>query len=61
MNNEIRIIQYNRERADNALSAYSALVSLEAIRPELKHNPAWTVLRQDAYENFCLAFEEVGQ
>jgi len=45
--------------AADAFSAHCAMVSLEAIRPELKHNPAWTVLRQDAYENFTLAFEAV--
>ena len=57
----IRLIKYNRQRADNAFDAYSALYAMEAVRPDLRDNPAWVVLRQDAYENFALAFEEVGQ
>jgi hypothetical protein len=57
----IRIIKCNRKRADDAFYAYSALYAIEEMRPDLRDNPAWVMLRQDAYENFALAFEEVGQ
>ena len=57
----IRLIRYNRQRADNAFRAHCALLATEAMQPDLCDNPAWVVLRQNAYENFSLAFEEVGQ
>lgn len=57
----IRLIRYNRDRAENAFAAHCALLATEAVRPDLRDNPAWVVLRQDAYENFALAFEEVGK
>jgi hypothetical protein len=57
----IRLIRYNRQRADNAFHAHCALLATEAMQPDLRDNPAWVVLRQDAYENFVLAFEEAGQ
>lgn len=57
----LRLIRYNRQRADNAFEAHSALIAAEIMRPALRDNPAWVVLRQDAYENFALAFEEVGK
>lgn len=53
----VPVIRYNEARAAEAFEAHCALLLLERINPALRDNPAWTVLRQDAYENFELAFE----
>lgn len=53
------IIRYDEKRATDAFAAHKALIECERMRPELRHNPAWTVLRQDAFENFTLAFEAI--
>lgn len=57
----IRLINWDRLSAERAFNVHAALLGLEELRPELKHNPFWTMTRQDAYERFALAFEEVGQ
>lgn len=56
----IRLIRWNKLRAEQAFAVHANLLGLEELRPELKHNPFWTMIRQDAYERFSLAFEEVG-
>ncbi len=53
----VPVIRYNETRAAHAYEAHCALLFIERINPGLRDNPAWTVLRQDAYENFELAFE----
>ncbi len=52
----VPVIRYDEQRAAHAFQAHCALLLLEQINPKLRDNPAWTVLRQDAYENFELAF-----
>ncbi len=53
----IPIYRIDETRATDAFEAHKALLECERMRPALRHNPAWTVLRQDAFENFALAFE----
>lgn len=55
----IRLIRWDRLRAEQAFAVHAGLLGLEELRPELKHNPYWTMLRQDAYERFAVAFDEV--
>lgn len=57
----IRLIRWNKLRADQAFAVHANLLGLEELRPELKQNPYWTMIRQDAYERFELAFEDVGK
>lgn len=52
----IPVVRFDEERATNAYEAHIALLDQERRFPKLKQNPAWTVLRADAYENFALAF-----
>ncbi len=53
----MKLVRYDADRANNAYEAHCALLKAERDNPELRRNPAWTVLRQDAFENFALAFE----
>lgn len=53
----IPVYRIDERRAHDAFAAHKALLECERMRPALRHNPAWTVLRQDAFENFFLAFE----
>ena len=55
----IPVILYHERRAADAFAAHQALVQKEMQHPELAENPAWQVLRADAFENFVLAFERV--
>lgn len=57
----IRTIHFNQVRANDAWVAHTAMLSVEAMRPDLKDSPAWVALRQAAYANFERAFAEVGQ
>lgn len=52
----IRAIRFDEARARDAYDAHIALLDQEQRFPNLKQNPAWQVLRADAYENFALAF-----
>jgi hypothetical protein len=52
----IRVIRFDETRAQQAYEAHVALLDQERRFPTLKNNPAWQVLRADAYENFALAF-----
>ena len=51
--------QARRRRADDALAAHAALLRAELADPTLRANPCWTVLRQDAFEQWAKAFEDV--
>lgn len=53
---KIPTFRFDERRARDAYDAHIALLDQEQRRPELAGNPAWQVLRADAYENFCLAF-----
>lgn len=55
----VPIILCAAEKADLAFQAHSALLKAERERPELRKNPFWTMLRQDAFERFAEAFERV--
>jgi hypothetical protein len=53
---QIPVISYDERRAADAYQAHVALIDQERRYPSLKGNPAWQVLRDDALENFTLAF-----
>lgn len=55
----VPVILCAAEIADNAFQAHMALVKLEQEKPELRANPHWTMLRQDAFERFAEAFVRV--
>jgi hypothetical protein len=48
--------QQDDHKADLAWSVHAALLRAERSNPALAENPFWTVLRQDAFENFMIAF-----
>lgn len=50
----------NLEAARQAFEAHSAIILAELRSTELSQNPFWTMLRQDAYERFALAFQTAG-
>ena len=50
------VIAFDAVRATQAWEAYQALLIMQAGNPHLGINPAWTALRDDAFENFNLAF-----
>lgn len=47
---------FNEGKAKDAYAVHTALLDQERRFPELKENPAWQIVRQDAYEAFALAF-----
>lgn len=49
---------YNEQQAHDAYLVHIALLMAEYMDPMLKHNPVWTIHRQDAYERFAVAFEK---
>lgn len=53
----IPVIAYDECKARDAYEVHAALLTAENRSRRLKQNPQWTVLRQDAYEAFCRAFE----
>lgn len=55
----VPIINWDRVRADNAYTVHLALLGLEALRPELKDNPAWQSVRRFGYGQFEEAYEKV--
>ncbi len=50
-------IHMNHRGAQDAYEVHQALVKAEARDRHLKTNPQWQLLRMDAYEAFCRAFE----
>ena len=53
---KIPVYRFDEQRACDAYAAHIALLDQEQRYPQLKDNPAWQVMRADAYENFALAF-----
>lgn len=53
---QVPTYRFDEQRAQDAYRAHVALLDQERRYPSLKANPAWQVLRADAYENFALAF-----
>ena len=53
----VPVILYNERRATEAFEAHRAMLLHERHNPSLADNPAWIALRQDAFEQFALAFE----
>ena len=49
----------DQRKADESFAAHTALLKAERADPSLFNNPQWTILRQDAYERFALAFERL--
>lgn len=50
------VISFDEARATQAWEAYQAILITQATNPHLAENSAWTALRDDAFENFNLAF-----
>lgn len=48
---------FDRRQAEDAFQVHAALARCEAAVPTLTDNPQWTILRQDAFERFAIAFE----
>lgn len=42
-------------QAEMAWEAYRAILMRQLADPKLIENPAWTMIRQDAYAQFCEA------
>lgn len=55
----VPVIRYHEREAQNAYLAHIALLTAEIADPALRDNPAWTILRQDAFERFATAYERV--
>lgn len=55
----VPVIRYDEAKASAAYLAHIALLAQERADPTLKDNPAWTILRQDAFEMFMNAYEAV--
>lgn len=53
----VPIIHVDQARAADAFAAHQALLRAEALNQRLKENPFWQLIRADAYEAFCQAFE----
>lgn len=53
----IPIIRVDAKRAEDAWAVHSALLEAEHRDPTLRDNPAWRLVRMDAFEAFCMAFE----
>lgn len=45
------------QQANDAFEAHRALMLMEVRSPQLAENPAWTVLRQEAFAQFAMAFD----
>lgn len=52
----IPVIRFDERKATLAYEAHIALLDQEQRFPTLKDNPAWKLLRADAYEQFAIAF-----
>lgn len=55
-----KVILCDARKADDAFAAHAALLKAEARDQRLKRNPEWTIIRQDAFERFTLAFREAN-
>lgn len=51
------VIRIDDTRAKQTFEAHAALLRAERDNPALRDNPAWTMLRQDAFERFNDAFK----
>lgn len=57
----IPVIHMDHRKASDAYAVHSALLRAERANPELRENPQWTILRQDAFERFSEAFKVIAQ
>lgn len=53
----VPVIQYDHIAAARAFEVHAALVKAQRDNPRLADNPIWTMMKQDAFERFSLAFE----
>lgn len=53
---QIRSGNFDEQRATDAFKVHVALLDQERRHPELKENPAWQLIRADAYVGFVEAF-----
>lgn len=53
----VPVHHYNEQAAHDAYLVHIALLMAELMDPMLKHNPVWTMHRQDAYEQCAVAFQ----
>lgn len=56
----VPVILYDAQKASNAYAAYVAILHKEIESPDLRWNPAWIILKQEAYANFYGAFKAEG-
>lgn len=52
----VPLITYDEAKAGQAYLAYIAILAQQKADPSLVENPAWTILRQEAYATFHQAF-----
>ncbi len=55
----VPVICVHQRQEREAWSAYQGILLQQRDHPELFHNPAWTILRHDAYERWARLFEVV--
>lgn len=53
------VVHFDERKAADAYLAHVALLECELRDPLLRANPAWVILRQDAFERFANAYEAV--
>ena len=53
---KLRTIAFHEQEATDAFAVHCALLKAECYDPDLRKNPQWTVLRQDAFERWSNAF-----
>lgn len=56
----IPTVMFDEAKALAAWEAHSRLLHDMIEHPSLRHNPVWTMLRQDAYEQLCAAYGSVA-
>lgn len=56
----VPIILCAKEKADLAFAAHTALLAAEVANPALRDNPCWTLLRQEAFDQFASAYQRIG-
>lgn len=56
----IPIIVFDERKAMDAYDAHRAVLMAEQKDPALRQNPFWTMIRQDAFEQFARAFSVIS-
>ncbi|WP_103729002.1 hypothetical protein [Novosphingobium sp. HII-3] len=56
---KIPVYSFDERKARAAWDAHSELMRAMIRNPNLRDNPVWSMLRQDAYEHLCEAFGSI--